>query len=200
MKLNLIQNGVVAAVNALYFLCAKDVCASIFSVISIRSSLKWPHITACCCIESLPILAWITTWTKRAKRSSSTRPATHACKTTVNSLWSHGNDCNASSVTISLCFSPEQRFSEHIKDERNMDFQKKFILKRDDASMDKDDNQVCVLLRFTLSSSFCCASEFLVISLPARSGYRCRTAVAVSPSRSERRSTSGSEIAFLHEK
>uniref|UniRef100_G3NT58 R3H domain containing 2 n=1 Tax=Gasterosteus aculeatus aculeatus TaxID=481459 RepID=G3NT58_GASAC len=37
---------------------------------------------------------------------------------------------------------PEQKFSEHIKDERNMDFQKKFILKRDDASMDKDDNQV----------------------------------------------------------
>uniref|UniRef100_A0A8C6PL53 R3H domain containing 2 n=1 Tax=Nothobranchius furzeri TaxID=105023 RepID=A0A8C6PL53_NOTFU len=37
---------------------------------------------------------------------------------------------------------PEQRFSEHIKDERNVDFQKKFILKRDDASMDKDDNQV----------------------------------------------------------
>ncbi|XP_034022016.1 R3H domain-containing protein 2 isoform X4 [Thalassophryne amazonica] len=36
---------------------------------------------------------------------------------------------------------PEQRFSEHIKDERNMDFQKKFILKRDDGSMDKDDNQ-----------------------------------------------------------
>uniref|UniRef100_A0A9J8D0A1 R3H domain containing 2 n=1 Tax=Cyprinus carpio carpio TaxID=630221 RepID=A0A9J8D0A1_CYPCA len=41
---------------------------------------------------------------------------------------------------------PEQRFSEHIKDERNMDFQKKFILKRDDASMDKDDNQVCEAL------------------------------------------------------
>uniref|UniRef100_W5LD01 R3H domain containing 2 n=1 Tax=Astyanax mexicanus TaxID=7994 RepID=W5LD01_ASTMX len=41
---------------------------------------------------------------------------------------------------------PEQRFSEHIKDERNMDFQKKFILKRDDASMDKDDNQVSVHL------------------------------------------------------
>uniref|UniRef100_A0A7N6AX71 R3H domain-containing protein n=1 Tax=Anabas testudineus TaxID=64144 RepID=A0A7N6AX71_ANATE len=40
---------------------------------------------------------------------------------------------------------PEQRFSEHIKDERNMDFQKKFILKRDDASMDKDDNQVGLL-------------------------------------------------------
>uniref|UniRef100_A0A8C7HUS9 R3H domain containing 2 n=1 Tax=Oncorhynchus kisutch TaxID=8019 RepID=A0A8C7HUS9_ONCKI len=41
---------------------------------------------------------------------------------------------------------PEQRFSEHIKDERNMDFQKKFILKRDDASMDKDDNQIRVPL------------------------------------------------------
>uniref|UniRef100_A0A8C7IL72 R3H domain containing 2 n=1 Tax=Oncorhynchus kisutch TaxID=8019 RepID=A0A8C7IL72_ONCKI len=36
---------------------------------------------------------------------------------------------------------PDQRFSEHIKDERNLDFQKKFILKRDDVSMDKDDNQ-----------------------------------------------------------
>ncbi|XP_068449617.1 R3H domain-containing protein 2 isoform X6 [Clinocottus analis] len=42
---------------------------------------------------------------------------------------------------------PEQRFSEHIKDERNVDFQKKFILKRDDASMDKDDNQMRVPLQ-----------------------------------------------------
>ncbi|XP_059417055.1 R3H domain-containing protein 2-like [Carassius carassius] len=42
---------------------------------------------------------------------------------------------------------PEQRFSEHIKDERSMDFQKKFILKRDDASMDKDDNQMRVPLQ-----------------------------------------------------
>ncbi|MGH0178772.1 UNVERIFIED_CONTAM: hypothetical protein FKN15_000363 [Acipenser sinensis] len=42
---------------------------------------------------------------------------------------------------------PEQRFSEHIKDERNMDFQKKFILKRDDASIDKDDNQIRVPLQ-----------------------------------------------------
>uniref|UniRef100_A0A4W3J1Q3 R3H domain containing 2 n=1 Tax=Callorhinchus milii TaxID=7868 RepID=A0A4W3J1Q3_CALMI len=36
---------------------------------------------------------------------------------------------------------PEQRFSEHIKDEKSMDFQKRFILKRDDTSLDKDDNQ-----------------------------------------------------------
>ncbi|XP_060775384.1 R3H domain-containing protein 2 isoform X7 [Neoarius graeffei] len=42
---------------------------------------------------------------------------------------------------------PEQRFSEHIKDDRTMDFQKKFILKRDDASMDKDDNQIRVPLQ-----------------------------------------------------
>lgn len=45
-------------------------------------------------------------------------------------------------LSFTFVYSPEQRFSEHIKDERNMDFQKKFILKRDDASMDKDDNQV----------------------------------------------------------
>ncbi|KAK3556864.1 hypothetical protein QTP70_022360 [Hemibagrus guttatus] len=42
---------------------------------------------------------------------------------------------------------PEQRFSEHIKDDRTMDFQKKFILKRDDVSMDKDDNQIRVPLQ-----------------------------------------------------
>uniref|UniRef100_A0A8C7IWI9 R3H domain containing 2 n=1 Tax=Oncorhynchus kisutch TaxID=8019 RepID=A0A8C7IWI9_ONCKI len=54
---------------------------------------------------------------------------------------------------------PDQRFSEHIKDERNLDFQKKFILKRDDVSMDKDDNQVMIdtlkvfLALFSYSSS-----------------------------------------------
>ncbi|KAK7810756.1 hypothetical protein U0070_027484 [Myodes glareolus] len=37
---------------------------------------------------------------------------------------------------------PEQRFSEHIKDEKNTEFQQRFILKRDDASVDRDDNQV----------------------------------------------------------
>ncbi|XP_041520062.1 R3H domain-containing protein 2 isoform X9 [Microtus oregoni] len=36
---------------------------------------------------------------------------------------------------------PEQRFSEHIKDEKNTEFQQRFILKRDDASVDRDDNQ-----------------------------------------------------------
>ncbi|NXA44099.1 R3HD2 protein, partial [Eudromia elegans] len=37
---------------------------------------------------------------------------------------------------------PEQRFSEHIKDEKNAEFPQRFILKRDDASMDRDDNQI----------------------------------------------------------
>uniref|UniRef100_A0A803YIE0 R3H domain containing 2 n=1 Tax=Meleagris gallopavo TaxID=9103 RepID=A0A803YIE0_MELGA len=37
---------------------------------------------------------------------------------------------------------PEQRFSEHIKDEKNAEFPQRFILKRDDTSMDRDDNQV----------------------------------------------------------
>ncbi|XP_032145659.1 R3H domain-containing protein 2 isoform X11 [Sapajus apella] len=42
---------------------------------------------------------------------------------------------------------PEQRFSEHIKDEKNAEFQQRFILKRDDASMDRDDNQIRVPLQ-----------------------------------------------------
>ncbi|XP_067385576.1 R3H domain-containing protein 2 isoform X4 [Emydura macquarii macquarii] len=42
---------------------------------------------------------------------------------------------------------PEQRFSEHIKDERNVDFPQRFILKRDDASMDRDDNQIRIPLQ-----------------------------------------------------
>uniref|UniRef100_A0A8C3UIG3 R3H domain-containing protein 2 n=1 Tax=Catharus ustulatus TaxID=91951 RepID=A0A8C3UIG3_CATUS len=37
---------------------------------------------------------------------------------------------------------PEQRFSEHIKDEKNSEFPQRFILKRDDTSMDRDDNQI----------------------------------------------------------
>ncbi|NWI84333.1 R3HD2 protein, partial [Pitta sordida] len=37
---------------------------------------------------------------------------------------------------------PEQRFSEHIKDDKNSEFPQRFILKRDDTSMDRDDNQI----------------------------------------------------------
>lgn len=53
-------------------------------------------------------------------------------------------------LSFTFICSPEQRFSEHIKDERNMDFQKKFILKRDDASMDKDDNQVSCIQHYNI--------------------------------------------------
>ncbi|KAM3845788.1 R3H domain-containing protein 2 isoform 4-T9 [Vipera latastei] len=42
---------------------------------------------------------------------------------------------------------PEQRFSEHIKDEKNTDFPQRFILKRDDASIDRDDNQIRIPLQ-----------------------------------------------------
>lgn len=80
-------------------------------------------------------------------------------------------------IKPSVCFSPEQRFSEHIKDERNMDFQKKFILKRDDASMDKDDNQVCVSHGFTLSSHFSRVSDGLAsqIRVPLQDGRRSKS-------------------------
>lgn len=37
---------------------------------------------------------------------------------------------------------PDQKFCEHIKDEKSDDFQKRYILKRDNSSLDKDDNQV----------------------------------------------------------
>lgn len=57
----------------------------------------------------------------------------------------HNVDQTGKAVIINKTSStriPEQRFSEHIKDEKNTEFQQRFILKRDDASMDRDDNQV----------------------------------------------------------
>ena len=39
-------------------------------------------------------------------------------------------------------FRPNQKFTEHIKDDKGEDFQKRYILKRDNSSFDKDDNQV----------------------------------------------------------
>ncbi|XP_066470405.1 R3H domain-containing protein 2 isoform X1 [Tiliqua scincoides] len=42
---------------------------------------------------------------------------------------------------------PEQRFSEHIKDEKSSEFPQRFILKRDDSSMDRDDNQIRIPLQ-----------------------------------------------------
>lgn len=37
---------------------------------------------------------------------------------------------------------PDQKFSEHIKDDRTDDFQKRYILKRDNASFDREDGSV----------------------------------------------------------
>lgn len=62
----------------------------------------------------------------------------------------HNVDQTGKAVIINKTSStriPEQRFSEHIKDEKNTEFQQRFILKRDDASMDRDDNQMRVPLQ-----------------------------------------------------
>ncbi|MGH0130472.1 UNVERIFIED_CONTAM: hypothetical protein FKN15_042541 [Acipenser sinensis] len=45
-------------------------------------------------------------------------------------------------VTVSFCANrPEERFCEHIKDDKSEESQKRFILKRDNSSTDKEDNQ-----------------------------------------------------------
>lgn len=43
---------------------------------------------------------------------------------------------------VTTFLRPDQKFCEHIKDEKSDDFQKRYILKRDNSSLDKDDNQV----------------------------------------------------------
>ncbi|KPP72501.1 R3H domain-containing protein 2-like [Scleropages formosus] len=42
---------------------------------------------------------------------------------------------------------PDQKFSEHIKDDKTDDFQKRYILKRDNASLDRDDNMMRMRLK-----------------------------------------------------
>ncbi|XP_033613017.1 cAMP-regulated phosphoprotein 21 isoform X15 [Fukomys damarensis] len=59
----------------------------------------------------------------------------------------HNVDQTGKSVIINKTGStriPEQRFCEHLKDEKGEESQKRFILKRDNSSIDKEDNQsVC---------------------------------------------------------
>ncbi|XP_060241150.1 cAMP-regulated phosphoprotein 21 isoform X9 [Meriones unguiculatus] len=59
----------------------------------------------------------------------------------------HNVDQTGKSVIINKTNStriPEQRFCEHLKDEKSEESQKRFILKRDNSSVDKEDNQsVC---------------------------------------------------------
>lgn len=63
---------------------------------------------------------------------------------------------------------PEQRFSEHLKDEKGEESQKRFILKRDNSSIDKEDNQVgsrfesCWNLLFRRWADWCYCCSFVV--------------------------------------
>lgn len=54
---------------------------------------------------------------------------------------------------VTTFLRPDQKFCEHIKDEKSDDFQKRYILKRDNSSLDKDDNQVKLMW---LVPSTCC--------------------------------------------
>lgn len=45
---------------------------------------------------------------------------------------------------------PDQKFCEHIKDDRTDDFQKRYILKRDNSSFDRDDSSVGACFFFFL--------------------------------------------------
>ncbi|KAM7072491.1 cAMP-regulated phosphoprotein 21 isoform 2-T3 [Acridotheres tristis] len=63
----------------------------------------------------------------------------------------HNVDQTGKSVIINKTSStriPEQRFSEHLKDEKGEESQKRFILKRDNSSIDKEDNQQNRILPF----------------------------------------------------
>ncbi|XP_051791856.1 cAMP-regulated phosphoprotein 21 isoform X2 [Erpetoichthys calabaricus] len=59
----------------------------------------------------------------------------------------HNVDQTGKSVIINKTSNtriPEQRFSEHVREEKSDEFQKRFILKRDSTSLEKDDGQsVC---------------------------------------------------------
>ncbi|MEQ2276837.1 R3H domain-containing protein 1 [Xenotaenia resolanae] len=57
----------------------------------------------------------------------------------------HNVDPSGKSVVINKTINtriPDQKFSEHIKDDRADDFQKRYILKRDNASFDREDSAV----------------------------------------------------------
>uniref|UniRef100_A0A8C3EEJ5 R3H domain containing 1 n=1 Tax=Corvus moneduloides TaxID=1196302 RepID=A0A8C3EEJ5_CORMO len=62
----------------------------------------------------------------------------------------HNVDQSGKSVIVNKTSNtriPDQKFCEHIKDEKSDDFQKRYILKRDNSSLDKDDNQVRIRLK-----------------------------------------------------
>ncbi|XP_042305435.1 R3H domain-containing protein 1 isoform X7 [Sceloporus undulatus] len=62
----------------------------------------------------------------------------------------HNVDQSGKSVIVNKTSNtriPDQKFCEHIKDEKNEDFQKRYILKRENSSLDKDDNQMRIRLK-----------------------------------------------------
>ncbi|XP_045062537.1 R3H domain-containing protein 2-like isoform X6 [Coregonus clupeaformis] len=62
----------------------------------------------------------------------------------------HNVDQTGKSVIINKTSNtriPDQKFSEHIKDDKTDDFQKRYILKRDNSGSDKDDNMMRMRLK-----------------------------------------------------
>ncbi|NXV01908.1 R3HD1 protein, partial [Cettia cetti] len=62
----------------------------------------------------------------------------------------HNVDQSGKSVIVNKTSNtriPDQKFCEHIKDEKSDDFQKRYILKRDNSSLDKEDNQMRIRLK-----------------------------------------------------
>uniref|UniRef100_A0A6Q2YLI1 R3H domain containing 1 n=1 Tax=Esox lucius TaxID=8010 RepID=A0A6Q2YLI1_ESOLU len=62
----------------------------------------------------------------------------------------HNVDQTGKSVIINKTSNtriPDQKFSEHIKDDKTDDFQKRYILKRDNSGSDKDDNLMRMRLK-----------------------------------------------------
>ncbi|XP_027691374.1 R3H domain-containing protein 1 isoform X3 [Vombatus ursinus] len=62
----------------------------------------------------------------------------------------HNVDQSGKSVIVNKTSNtriPDQKFNDHIKDDKGEDFQKRYILKRDNSSLDKDDNQMRIRLK-----------------------------------------------------
>uniref|UniRef100_A0A8C7JMX4 R3H domain containing 1 n=1 Tax=Oncorhynchus kisutch TaxID=8019 RepID=A0A8C7JMX4_ONCKI len=62
----------------------------------------------------------------------------------------HNVDPTGKSVIINKTSNtriPDQKFSEHIKDDKTDDFQKRYILKRDNASFDREDGMIRMRLK-----------------------------------------------------
>ncbi|XP_062303656.1 R3H domain-containing protein 1 isoform X13 [Osmerus eperlanus] len=62
----------------------------------------------------------------------------------------HNVDPTGKSVIINKTSNtriPDQKFSEHIKDDKSEDFQKRYILKRDNSSFDREDSMIRMRLK-----------------------------------------------------